>query len=353
MRSLACAMLVAVSLLALPARAQSAEPTPWAVASEVAVEARAITIEHAGARLAGTLYRPAGPAPRAAVIALHGAQVPLRTAPLYRHLLQILPRLGIAVFLYDRRGSGASTSGGAAAGNFELLAADAAAVLAHLKREPGLDPRRIGFWGLSQGGWLALLAAKKAPDAAFTIAASAPMAAADVQMNFAVANVLRIQGQPQAVIDRAIEARQAVDDAVRGRRPRSEAVAAEAAIAREPWYRDTWLRGNLDDPEWRQQISNDPLAALAGSRVPTLLIYGQADPWVPVGASLAALGRQASALPQVTVRVIDGADHAMMLGVPPARQVDATFAAAGAPDAPAYFALLGAWLQRTIGTDLP
>ncbi|WP_277980157.1 hypothetical protein [Sphingomonas phyllosphaerae] len=53
-------------------------------------------------------------------------------------------------------------------------------------------------------------------------------------------------------------------------------------------------------------------------------------------------------LRQVTVRVIDGADHAMMMGVPPARQVDAQFAAQAAPDAPAYFALLEGWLQKTI-----
>ena len=46
--------------------------------------------------------------------------------------------------------------------------------------------------------------------------------------------------------------------------------------------------------------------------------------------------------------MIDGADHAMMLGVPPARQVDAQFASHAAPDAPAYFALLGAWLEKTI-----
>jgi len=259
-----------------------------------------------------------------------------------------MPRLGVAVFLYDRRGSGASTSGNASAGNFDLLADDAVAAFARLRREPGVDTRKIGFWGLSQGGWLTLLAAKKEQRAAFAIAVSGPMAAADVQMNFAVANILRVQGKPQAVIDRAVGARTVVDDYVRGKRSRAEAEAAEDGIRTEPWYRDTWLKGNIDDPEWRQQINNNPLLALAGSRVPTLVIFGQNDPWVPVAASLSALRSRSRDFPQATVRVIDGADHAMMLGVPPTQQLDSQLAAQVAPNAPAYFALLGAWLASTI-----
>jgi hypothetical protein len=39
----------------------------------------------------------------------------------------------------------------------------------------------------------------------------------------------------------------------------------------------------------------------------------------------------------------------MMLDVPPAKQVDTAFATQAAPNAPAYFALLGAWLQEKVG----
>jgi pimeloyl-ACP methyl ester carboxylesterase len=332
----------------VPVTAQTAVPPPWAVPTDNPVEQRDIVVHHRGARLSGTLYVTRGSKPRAAVIALHGAQAPLRSAPLYRHLTEVMPRLGIAVFLYDRRGSGASTSGGAAPGNFDLLADDAVAAFARLSREPGIDPERIGFWGLSQGGWLAISAAGKEQRASFAIAVSGPMAAADVQMNFAVANVLRIQGRSAAAIEKAIAARKAVDEYVRGNISRTEAERAEAGIRNEPWYAETWIRGNIDDPEWRQQIGNDPLRALMGSRVPTLIIFGQADPWVPVASSLAALRARSADLPQVTVRIIDGADHAMMLGVPPAEQVDTRFASNVSPNAPAYFALLGSWLQQTV-----
>ncbi|MFS0773187.1 alpha/beta hydrolase [Sphingomonas sp. 1P08PE] len=335
-------LTIILGFAALPA---TAGRVPWAVPSDMEVERREIVVENRGARLVGTLFLPAGYRPRAAVIALHGAQVPLRTDPLYRHLVQIVPRLGMALFVYDRRGSGLSTSGGAAPGNFDLLASDAVAAFGRIRREPGIDPARVGFWGLSQGGWLTLLAAKKEQRAAFAVAVSAPMASADVQMNFAVANILRVGGQPQAVIDRAIRARTAVDDYVRGQRSRSDAAAAEASVRNEPWYDKLWLKGNIDDPEWKQQIEADPLKALTGSRVPTLILFGQADPWVPVAPSLAALRSRSADFGQVTVQVIDGADHAMMLDVPPARQLDTHFATQAAPDAPAYFALLGAWLN--------
>ena len=87
---------------------------------------------------------------------------------------------------------------------------------------------------------------------------------------------------------------------------------------------------------------------LVGSRVPTLIVFGQIDPWVPVASSLDALRARSAELPQVTVRVIDEADHGMMLDVPPAQQVDTRFAINVASNAPAYFALLGSWLQQTI-----
>jgi pimeloyl-ACP methyl ester carboxylesterase len=340
----------AIALLAIAPPSIALAHSPWSVPSDLTVEQRTIIFENRDAKLSGTLYLPRGERPHRAAIALHGAQVPLRSDPLYRHLIDIMPRLGWALFIYDRRGSGESTSGGAAPGNFELLAEDAVAAFARLRREPGLGPDRIGFWGLSQGGWLTMLAAAKEQRAAFAVAVSAPIAAADVQMNFAVANILRIRGQPHSVIDRAVRARTAVDDYARGLGSQSEAEAAEADVAGEPWYDQPWLKGNIDDPEWPRQIRADPLRSLKGSRIPTLLIFGQSDPGVPVGASLPALRTSAAELPQVTVKVIDGADHAMMLGVPPLQQVDTGFATRAAPNAPAYFALLGAWL-RSMGSN--
>jgi hypothetical protein len=145
-------------------------------------------------------------------------------------------------------GSGASTGGGAAPGNFDLLASDAVAAFVRVRKEPGFDPEQVGFLGPSQGGWLSLVAAKKEQRAAFAIAVLAPLAGADVQMNFAVANFLRIEGQPQIVVDSTIHTRKTVDDYVRGQGSRAGAEAAESGIREEPWYSRTGSRGTSTIP---------------------------------------------------------------------------------------------------------
>src|SRR3546814_7736405 len=108
---------------------------------------------------------------------------PLRSASLYDHLKTILPALGIAVFTYDRRGSGASGSKDAG-GAFTVLADDAIAAARSLKSDPRIDPRRIGTWGMSQGGWISPLAASRSPDIAFVGVGAGPAGTADGQLNF-------------------------------------------------------------------------------------------------------------------------------------------------------------------------
>jgi pimeloyl-ACP methyl ester carboxylesterase len=109
---------------------------------------------------------------------------------------------------------------------------------------------------------------------------------------------------------------------------------------------------NIDDADWIRQISSDPVAALEQSRVPTLLLYGQRDPWVPVGVSLATLRPFSTRHPNVTTVVIDGADHMMMLGVDPAVQMDPKAAPSEAPNAPAYFSAIATWLAQRALTQV-
>ncbi|MDO6413002.1 alpha/beta fold hydrolase [Sphingomonas sp. BIUV-7] len=319
---------------------------PWAIASRTPIERRELAFTNGGSLLRGTLYAPRGGRELPVVIAFHGAQAASRDHPLYDHLKTMLPPLGVAVFVFDRRGTGASGGDDARKSDFDLLAADGVAAFRMLAADNQIDPRRIGFWGLSQGGWLTLLAAEKEPRAAFAVAVSAPMAGAGVQMNFAVANVMRIKGYKQADIDAAIAARETIDRYARGEGDRASAERADAEARKQPWWRDSYLSGNLDDPTWRGQMAADPLRALDGSRVPTLMIFGQADPWVPVAPSLAALDASAARHPNVTLRVIDGADHSMMLGVDPKAQIDPAGFGKLAPDAPAYLGLLASWLTE-------
>ncbi|MBX7482010.1 alpha/beta hydrolase family protein [Qipengyuania qiaonensis] len=348
-KRLAGLVMLSATCFSTPLQAQVPETpaaVPWAVPPTIRIELLSLTFDNLGTSLSGILYVPEGARELPVAVVLHSAAGPSQDAALYEHLKQMLPPLGMAVFVFDRRGSGASGGDDPRSTDFDVLASDAVAARARLAILPQIDPSRIGFWGLSQGGWIALLAAARMPDAAFAISVSAPITAADVQMNYAVENILRIKGYSQGDIDEAIDARRAVDDYTRGHLDRASAERFVAAARLRPWWKHIYLEGNIDDPTWLGQIEADPLRALDGSRVPTLMIFGQADPWIPVGASIAALDGSAARRPNVSVHVVAGADHMMMLGVDPKEQIDPAAFDGQRPDASEYFGLLASWLER-------
>lgn len=114
---------------------------------------------------AGRLVLPSDGMAKAIVISVHGSE---RWSGRTGERLQILlPAYGIGVFAYDKRGTGASN--GKYTQDFNILSADAALAAKEALRLYGADAP-IGFWGGSQGGWIAPLAALKM-DADFVIAA--------------------------------------------------------------------------------------------------------------------------------------------------------------------------------------
>jgi len=341
------AAILVMVLHCFPAGAQrlatmQANRTPWHVALDGTVEQEQVAFLSRGTRLAGTLYYASGPHPGAAVVVLHGASSPSQDLPLYEHLKQILPPLGVAVFVYDRR-SGEGQS------DFQVLAEDGLAARNALAGNPHVNGARIGYWGISQGGWIALAAAAIDPKAAFAISVSAPMTTPDIQMNFAVENILRIHGYGPEEIATALHARGAVDDYLRGTLDRASAERALSAARQRPWFPLIYMDDTVGNPETSSRLKQmrfDPMTNLGKVSAPVLMLYGGDDPWVPVRLSLVRLDSIAKQHPNVEVVVVAGADHTMMLGVEPKDQVDPAYFPKEAPDAPAYFALLAAWLTQ-------
>lgn len=128
---------------------------PW---PRIAITATDAKFESALSMMSGQLLEPAGPADaqRPLVVMVHGSE---RTPAIGNPYAYALAAQGLAVFAYDKRGTGGSS--GEYTQNFELLADDAAAALAHARTMAAGRFGRAGYFGGSQGGWVAPLAATR------------------------------------------------------------------------------------------------------------------------------------------------------------------------------------------------
>ncbi|HEX7264450.1 MAG TPA: prolyl oligopeptidase family serine peptidase [Candidatus Dormibacteraeota bacterium] len=135
-----------------------------------------VTIPAAGAQLAGAITEPMGSGPHPGIVIVHGSEPGERF--FYDIWVGVYAGLGLTVLTYDKRGIGAST--GRYPGEFptdeslQVYADDAAAALGFLAAWPGVDPKRVGFHGGSQGGWTVPLAIERHGGASFAILLSAP-----------------------------------------------------------------------------------------------------------------------------------------------------------------------------------
>jgi len=116
--------------------------------------------------LMGKLVLPPGDAAVPLVVLVHGSE--RDSAILGEEWQYLLPAQGVGVFVYDKRGTG--ESGGRYTQDFDLLAADAIAAAGTARRLAGARGGELGFFGGSQGGWIAPLAATRSR-AEFVIAA--------------------------------------------------------------------------------------------------------------------------------------------------------------------------------------
>ncbi|MDH6139418.1 dienelactone hydrolase/heme exporter protein D [Kitasatospora sp. GP30] len=83
----------------------------------------------------------------------------------YRQEAEAFARAGITTLVYDKRTVGYSRLHV----YFGLLADDALAGVRLLQSRNTVNPRQVGMWGFSEGGWVAPLAASRSADVAFVV----------------------------------------------------------------------------------------------------------------------------------------------------------------------------------------
>ncbi len=155
--------------------------TATRTARHIAYRQSDVTVPAAGARLAAAITEPQSQGPHPGIVIVHGSEPGERY--FYDVWVGIYASLGLDVLTYDKRGVGASTGTYpgevASTATLQLLADDASAALAFLSRWPGVDPKRIGFHGGSQGGWTVPLSIARHGGAAFAVLVSAPATTVD------------------------------------------------------------------------------------------------------------------------------------------------------------------------------
>ena len=313
-----------------------------------------VRFQNRDATLAGTLFVPEGGGLHPAVVIYHGSG-PEERNTLMGHWFA---EQGVACLTYDKRGVGEST-GDFRTTPFMDLVSDGLAGIDLLKSRRDIDARRIGVWGLSQGGWLGPLAASQSRDISFVIAVSGPGVSPGEQMIFYYASQLRDRGLPDDQIEDASELRRKVWRYLSTGSGYEAARQALQQAQSQPWFDAVKSQGDrvvsssppmsiLDDEatksrDWfKVEMNYDPRIALRKLTIPALFLFGDADKLVPVRQSVDIIRRTLteSNHRDFKILVFPNADHGLRVARPDG----------GRMFAPGYLKATSEWLRARISS---
>ena len=180
----------------------------------------------------------------------------------------------------------------------------------------------VGLCGISQGGWVSLLAAARDPEAIdFVVTISGPGVTPAEQERIRIARHLTGRGIGGAAYEDALAW---VDERTRRQLAGEDAesiLADQEALKGREWY-ETVIFGAYEDAgvlRFGARIMDfDPLPAARALRCPALVLFGGADDVVPVARSVELL---AGALPNLDdglsgIAVFPGGNHGLFTADP-------------------------------------
>lgn len=276
-----------------------------------------------GVDLAGRLVMPLGPRPAPIVVLVHGSED--YSALEFYSLQRQLPAEGVGVFVYDKRGTGAS--GGQYTQDFDMLANDAVAAMKEARRLAGDRAGRVGYLGSSQGGWVAPIAANRAP-VDFVIVGYG-LAVSPLEENRSEMKLeMRLAGHGEAEIARAMQVVKAGETLVLSQFTRGfeRFAAIREKYRNEPWYKDlhgnyTYLMLPLDTDALKASKASfvlgtpwryNPMPTLRASRTPQLWVLGEDDLLAPSAETSRRIRKLAASGHDFTLAMVPHAGHGIM-----------------------------------------
>ncbi|MCH8267444.1 MAG: alpha/beta fold hydrolase [Acidobacteria bacterium] len=228
--------------------------------------------------LEGILFAPSGKGVHPAMVLIHGTGAGDRNTVL--PIVHFLVRHGMALLSYDKRGVGGST-GDWHTVSLEELAGDALAAVKFLQSRKEIDSKKIGVFGVSQGGWVAPLAASQSNDIAFVISVSGPaMSPAEVELG-RLAHNLHARGFSENAVQEALALRKLLDQVARGKLSWEEFQAAAEKSRKTKWFPHAHVPPSADSwlfEHWRRlPLDYAPGPVIAKLHVPVLALFGGLD----------------------------------------------------------------------------
>jgi uncharacterized protein len=228
---------------------------------------------------------------------------------------------GAVVLSHDKPGCGGSP-GSWLDQSLQDRARETLAAVEFLRNQPEVDRDRVGLLGVSQGGWVSILAASLAPDAIRAVVTiSGPGVSVSEQERYRIARAVAGDAEAMAWVDERARRLLAGEDPI-------SILASQAAFADRPWYAEvSFAYDQVEFLRWGQGIVGfDPATVLPQVRCPVFAAFGGADPDVPAARSVANFARLLPPDPRHAFVVFPGANHGLYL----AGQADAaSLAAAG------------------------
>jgi dienelactone hydrolase len=218
---------------------------------------------------------------------------------IFKTLAIELGKAGIASLRCDDRGAGAST-GSVESVTLQTYAADAAATMMALRREPAVNPVKTGIVGHSEGGIIApLVTLSLSPRPRALVLMAGTGRGFDVIIDEQAQRALVRAGKPEAEVAAEMKKRRAIYEAMRAGKPLPADVSPEEA---KEWTKDqAWVVSHL---------KHDPAATAAKVKgVAVFIAQGALDQQVAVAdadALEAALKQQNKV---VEKKVYPGLNH--------------------------------------------
>jgi pimeloyl-ACP methyl ester carboxylesterase len=275
-----------------------------------------------GIKLAGRLVLPKGNDPVPIVVLIHGAE---RDSARDSYALQrLLPASNVGVFVYDKRGTGGSA--GKYTQDFDTLADDAAAAMREAKQIAGTRCARIGYQGGSQGGWVAPLAATRAPVDFVIVSFGLAVSVIDEDQE-EVALEMSLKGHTQEEISKALEVASAAEAVFESNFTKGfeRFDAVRAKYRHEPWYKD--LHGNYThfilpytaaeirekgkDFIFRTPFRYDPMPTLGAVEATQLWILAENDLEAPSAETSRRIKTLIGQGKPITLAIFPHAEHGM------------------------------------------